>query len=87
MARSESVGDRAGVQFAQALEHGAFAVRRVDFLAGLELDFADVQDVAGALVQQLDDLRVELVDGLAMFRNVHLNAKCGVRSAQRIRRR
>ena len=32
---------------------------------------ADRAHMARALVQQLDDLRVELVDGLAMLRNVH----------------
>ena len=46
-------------------------MRRVNFLAGLELDFADRQHVLRALVQQLDDLRVQLVDRFAMFRNVH----------------
>ena len=52
-------------------KHGAFAVRRVNFLAGLELDFADGQHVARALVEQPDDLRVQLVNRLAMFGNVH----------------
>ena len=35
------IGDGAGVLFADAGEHGEFAVRRVDFLASLEFDFAD----------------------------------------------
>jgi hypothetical protein len=59
------------VQLADALEHGAFAVRRVNLLAGLELDAADGQHVARALVEQPDDLRVQLVNRLAMFGNVH----------------
>ena len=53
------------------MQHGAFAVRRVDLLAGLELDLADRQHVLRALVEQLDDLRVQLVDRLAVFGNVH----------------
>ena len=60
-----------GFMLADALQHRPFPVRRVDFLAGLELDLADLQDMPGALVQQLDDLRVEFVNGLAMFGNVH----------------
>ena len=68
------VGHRPGVGLADALEHGAFAVRRVNFLAGLELDFADGEDVVRALVEQPDDLRVQLVNRLAMFGNVSLNS-------------
>ena len=52
-------------------EHGAFAVRRVNLLAGLELDVADGQHVLRALVEQPDDVRVQLVNRLAMFGNVH----------------
>jgi len=46
-------------------------MRRVDFLAGLDFDFADRQDVTRALVQEFDELRVEGVNGLTMLRNVH----------------
>ena len=56
---------------ADAVEHGALAVRRVNFLAGLELDFADGQHMARALVEQPDDLRVQLVNRLTMFGKVH----------------
>ena len=65
------VGHRAAVELADALEHGAFAMRRVDFLAGLELDFADGQHVPRAFIEQPDDLRVQLVNRLAMLRDVH----------------
>ena len=47
------------------------AMRRVDFLAGPELDGADFQNVRSALVEQFDDLRVQLVDGLAVLGDVH----------------
>ncbi len=63
--------DRPVVEFADALQHDALAVRRVDGLAGLKLDFANLQNVLRALVEQMDDLRVELVDGLAMIGNGH----------------
>jgi hypothetical protein len=72
------VGDRAGVVAAHAVEHGAFAMRRVDFLARLQLDLADGQDVARALVQQFDDLRVKLVNRLAMFGDVQAKGECGI---------
>jgi hypothetical protein len=65
------VGKRTLVLPADPLQHRPFAVRRVNLLAGLALHFADGQDVFGPLVQELDELRVELVDGLAMFENVH----------------
>ena len=65
------IGDRPLVLAANPLQHRPFAVRRVNLLAGLEFDLADGQHVLGPLVQELDDLRVELVDRLAMFRNVH----------------
>src|SRR6185369_1456874 len=48
------VGHWTFVPFADAMQHGAFAVRRVDFLAGLELDLADREHVFRALVQELD---------------------------------
>src|SRR5436190_14910252 len=47
-------------------------MRHVNFLARLELNLADSQDVLRPLVEQRDDLRVQLIDGLAMFRDVHL---------------
>ena len=46
-------------------------MRRVNFLARLQLDIADGENVFRALVQQLDDLRVQLIDRLPMFGNVH----------------
>ena len=65
------VGHRAGIVAADAIEHGTFAMRRVDFLAGRQLDFADGEDVLRACVEQLDDLRVELVNRFAMFGETH----------------
>ncbi len=65
------VGHRPLVQLADALQHGAFAVRRVNLLAGLELHGADGQHVFRALIEQPDDARVQLVNRLAMFGNVH----------------
>ena len=64
-------GDGALVQLANALQDRAFAVGDINRLARLDLDFANLQNVPGALVQQLDDLGVELIDGFAMFRNIH----------------
>ena len=61
------VGDRPGVLFADAGEHGEFAMRRIDFLARLEFDLADGQDVLGALIEQPDDLRVQFINRLAML--------------------
>src|ERR1051325_6795674 len=46
-------------------------MRHIDFLTGLELKLTDPQDVLRALVEQLDDLRVQFVDGLAVFGDVH----------------
>jgi hypothetical protein len=65
------VGDRPLVLPADPLQHRPFAVRRVNLLAGLALDLTDGQDVLGPLVQEFDDLRVALVNGLAMFGDVH----------------
>ena len=65
------VGNGAGVVFADALEDGEFAVGRVDFFAGLELDVADLEDVLGAFVQQANDLFVELIDSFAVFGEAH----------------
>jgi len=57
------------------LQHGPFAVRRVDFFAGLEFDFSDGENVLRSLVQQFEDALVQLVDGFAMIGKVH--AGCG----------
>jgi hypothetical protein len=65
------VGHRSLVETADAVEDGAFAVRRVNLLAGLELDVADGQPVTRALVEQPHDLLVQPVNHLAMFGNVH----------------
>ena len=72
------VGDRPLVQAADALKHGALAVRRVNFLAGLELEFANGQHVARAPVEQPDDLRVQRVNRLAMFGNVQTKEECRI---------
>ena len=64
-------GHRPLVEFTDALEHGAFTVRRINFLARLELEFADGEHVPRALIEQPDDLRVQPVDGLAMLGNAH----------------
>ncbi len=64
------VRDRPGVVRANAFEHGAFAVRRINFLAGLELDFTDGEHVIGAFVEQPDDLRVQFINRLPMFGKV-----------------
>ena len=52
-------------------KNGAFAVRRVNLLAGLELDIADGQPVTRALVEQPHNLLVQPVNHLAMFGNAH----------------
>jgi hypothetical protein len=43
---------------------------RVNFLAGFAFDVANGEHVARALTQQPHELRVELVNRLAMFGNV-----------------
>ena len=73
------VGHRPGVGLADALEHGAFAMRRINLLARREFDVADGEDVARALVEQPDDVRVQLVNRLAMFGNVHGRAECRIK--------
>ena len=65
------VRDWPGVLRANAVEYGAFAVRRINSLARRQLDFADGEDVARARVEQPDDLRVQLVNRLAMFGKAH----------------
>ena len=72
--RVERVNDLrrlAGFEIADALEHGAFTMRRVNHLARRQLHLVDGQHVARALVEQPDDVRVQLVNRLAMFGNVH----------------
>jgi len=64
-------GDWPGVVGADAVEHGAFAVWCVNFLAGRQLDFADGEDVARARVEQPDDMRVQFVNRLTMFSKAH----------------
>lgn len=51
-------------------------MRRVNFLAGFALDVADSQHMARALVQKPHELRVELVNRLAMFGNVQSQEEC-----------
>jgi hypothetical protein len=46
-------------------------MRRVNFLAGFELDFTDGQHVPGAVVKQPDNVRVQLVNCLTMFGKAH----------------
>jgi len=57
------------------LEHRPLAVRRIDFLAGLQLDIANGQDMARAIIQQPDDFGVQLVNGFPMFRDTHVLGK------------
>jgi hypothetical protein len=77
------VGDGAGIVGADAVEHGAFAVGGVDLLAGGELDFADGQHMARAFVEQPDDLRVQFIDRLTMFRKAHLGKEeCRIRDEE-----
>ena len=49
-------------------------MRRINFLAGLELHVADGEHVLRPLVEQPDDLPVQPVNGLAMFGNAAHNA-------------
>ena len=56
---------------AYALKHRPLAVGRINLLASLEFDLTDGQDMPRALIEQFDDLRVEPVNGLAMFGNAH----------------
>ena len=55
------------------LKDGAFAVRRLSEIssARLEFDVAYLEHMPRAFVQKPDDMRVQLVDGLAMLGNVH----------------
>ena len=46
-------------------------MRGIDFLAGFQFDFPNPEHMPGALVQQIDNLRIELVNGLPMFGNIH----------------
>src|SRR5688572_18640196 len=65
------IRDRPGIEFADSLQDGEFAMRHVDFFAGLHFHLADFEDVARAVVEQADDLLVEFVDGLPMVADVH----------------
>ena len=65
------VRNRSGVVRADAVEHGALAVRRINFLARRQLDFADGQHMARAFVEELDDLRVQFINRLTMFSKAH----------------
>src|SRR5687768_6418821 len=53
------------------MQHGAFAMGRVNLLAGLKLNLANLQHMLRPLVEQLHNLRIELVDGFAVFGDVH----------------
>ena len=57
-------------------------MRRVNFFARREFDFADFKHVLRALVEELHDLRVELVNGLAMVRDVHAKAGCRIKNQE-----
>ena len=61
---------RAGVEFGDAVQDSAFAMRSVDFLAALAFNFANGQDMTCALAKESDELLVELINGFAMFGNV-----------------
>ena len=60
-------------------------MRRINLLACLELDFANGKDMPGAFIEQLDDLRVELVNCLAMFGKAHVRAECRIKREESIR--
>ncbi len=55
------------VESVEFLEDGSFAVRRVDAAAAGQFDFSDSKNVFGAFVEEADDLRVNGVNGLAVF--------------------
>jgi len=68
-------GHRPLVQVADALEDGALAVRHVNLPASLEFHFADGQHVLRAIIEQAHNLFIELVNRLAMLRDVHAEAR------------
>ncbi len=70
------VGHRPGVGLADALEDRALTMRRVNLLASLQLDTANGEHVTRALVEQPDDVRVQLVNRLAMSGNVQAKEEC-----------
>src|SRR5437867_11293407 len=72
------VGNRAFVEPPDALQHGQLAVRRVNLLARFEFDLADLQDMLGAFIQELYDLRIQPVDRLAVLRDVHADSRSSV---------
>lgn len=55
------------VEAVEFLKDGSFAVRRVDAAAAGQFDFSDSKNVFGPLVEEADDLRVDGVNGLAVF--------------------
>ena len=55
------------VEAVEFLKDGSFAVRRVDAAAAGQFDFSDSKNVFGPLVEEADDLRVNGVNGLAVF--------------------
>ena len=64
------IRDRPGILPANPLQHRPLAMRRINFHARLQLDFADRQHMLRALIQELHNLRVQLINGLPMFGNV-----------------
>jgi hypothetical protein len=65
------VGDGAGIPGADAVQNRLFPVGCVDFLSSLEFDFANGKDMPGALVEQLHNLRVQLINGVTVFGEAH----------------
>ena len=55
------------VEAVEFLQDGSFTVRRVNAAAVGQFDFSDSEHVFGALVEEADDLRVDGVNGLAVF--------------------
>ena len=62
-------GDRAGIEAGDAVQYGALAMRRINFLAGLALDRANGEHVACAFVQKAHELLVQCINGLTMYWN------------------
>ena len=55
------------VESVEFLKDSSFTVRRVDAAAAGQFDFSDSKNVFGPLVEEVDDLRVDGVNGLAVF--------------------
>ena len=64
-------GHRSRIEFANAVQDRPLAVRRINLFACFDLDFTYGQDVFGALVEQLNNVRIELINRLAVFGNGH----------------